>query len=196
MTHQTRLITEAEELQAARALVTRRYAAQGYATDGAFDAYLENPATTTFGLFEGDILCGTISLVPDGQQGLPMDSVYREELAPLRAKGKRLAEVVQFAVDDERHTGLSALAGSLVAIPLFGDVLSRAIEQHIDTLCISINPKHDRFYAMLGFREIGALKQYGAVEAPAIGRVLDVSNWRENIADTFIGQEILRHVRT
>ena len=190
------LATDAERA-VARAAIRRMYEAQGYETNGdGITRYLENSASTTFGLFVNDTLYGTISLIMDSPQGFPMDSIYSEELSPWRKEGKKIAEVVQFAVDHSVYKKLMGKSPSpFAAAPLFAVVLSRAIEEHIDYLCISINPKHDRFYAMLGFKQIGPLKHYGSVNAPAIARALEVENWRSNpLLRTFFGKSIARHM--
>lgn len=194
---QCRELEDEGERLAARRIVERAYAAQGYDTkNGAIAAYLQGSGAATFGLFANETLYGTLSLVPDGPDGLPMDAIYRKELAPWRAEGKKLAEVVQFAVDHETYRRAAGKNPSpLVAVPLFVAVLSRAIKAGLDYLCISINPAHDRFYDMLGFKQIGPLKQYDSVNAPAIARALYVPHWQQNpTIKTFLGKEILRGV--
>nr|AAM97306.1 long-chain N-acyl amino acid synthase [uncultured bacterium CSLC2] len=174
-----RILVAPNERDAARRIVRTTYEAQGYAIDESFATFLEGPSATTFGLFNGEVLYGTISIINDGAQGLPMDSIYAVELAAWRGEGKKLAEVVQFAMD---HTLYEAVAGAkpspFEAASLFTMVLTYALETHIDYLCISINPKHDTFYSLLGFTQIGALKHYGTVNAPAIARALYVPEWR------------------
>ncbi len=168
-----RILTSDREREAARALVRRKYLAEGYAaTDDSIARYLLLPSATTFGLFHDDTLYGTISLVLDNQDGLPMDALYAPELAPWRAEGKRLAEVIQFAVE---RTG-----SPFEAAPLFAAILARAVEEQLDYLCISVNPKHDRFYALLGFKQIGEMKHYASVDAPAIARALHVPTQKEH----------------
>ncbi|MBU6214716.1 hypothetical protein KGM48_02625 [Patescibacteria group bacterium] len=158
------------ERRAAMDLVRRAYEAEGYRVTDSISKYLDAPGARTFGLFRNETLIGTLSIVPD-TEGLPMDSLYARELAPWRASGKTLAEVVQFAVDrNERHSPFAAA-------PLFAAVLTYARQLGVDYLCISINPKHDRFYSLLGFKKIGEEKQYAAVNAPAIARALPLSRW-------------------
>lgn len=167
----------ADERHIARGIVERKYLAQGYAISDDIARYLEMPQATTYGLFHDDALYGTISIIVDSEQGLPMDSIYSDELASWRASGKNLAEVVQFAVDREVT---DKKPSPFEAAPLFGAVLAHALREKIDHLCISINPKHDRFYALLGFTQIGGEKHYGAVGAPAIARVLSVRDATNN----------------
>jgi hypothetical protein len=125
-----------------------------------------------------------------------MDEIYHQELAPWRQGGKKIAEVVQFAIDNDTYKSLTGKTPSpLTPTPLFAAILAKAIEKKLDYLCISINPSHDKFYAMLGFKQIGALKHYGSVNAPAIARALSVQNWRRNpVLRTFLGKSIAQHV--
>lgn len=178
----SRLLHTDAEYQAARAIVQHMYEMQGYEVNSqSFERYLDSSNAATFGLFKNDTLYGTISIIFDSVHGLPMDSIYASELAPWRSAGKKLVEVVQFAVDHEIFTTISGEKASLfVAIPLFAAVLSRANQENVDYLCISINPKHDRFYSLLGFKQIGEQRHYDSVNAPAIARALSVSDAKNN----------------
>ncbi|MEK7604205.1 MAG: hypothetical protein AAB442_00130 [Patescibacteria group bacterium] len=170
------VLTLPAEKQAAQDIVRRVYAAQGYdLSEGVFVRFLRTPNAVVWGLFEEDVLFGTISIIPDSEAGLPMDSLYAEELAPFRAEGKKIAEVVQFAID---HT--LKKPSPFEAVPLLITVLSYARTQKIDTICISIHPKHSQFYHMLGFEKIGDLKQYQAVAAPAVAYALPLVAWETN----------------
>lgn len=188
-----RAIHDAAEREAARDIVRRKYAEQGYDLSiESFKRYLDGPSAVTFGLFEKDTIYGTISVVVDSAAGLPMDSIYADELAPWRSEGKKLAEVVQFAVDNDIFTAVSGKKPSpFEAAPLFRAVLTYALKTHIDYLCISINPKHDRFYGLLGFKQFGKLKHYDSVDAPAIPRALYVPKWSTNpLIKSFLGKEM------
>ncbi|MBI5405980.1 hypothetical protein HY972_03020 [Candidatus Kaiserbacteria bacterium] len=190
-----RPLRDEEERRAAREIVRRVYEKQGYdVNSGSIARYLDGPDAATFGLFYQDALYATISVVGDGAQGLPMDTIYADELAPWRSEGKKLAEVVQFAVDHDVYVKISGKKPSpFEAAPLFAAVLSHALQKHIDYLCISINPKHDRFYGMLGFKQIGELKHYASVNAPAIARAFYVPDWKTHpFIASFMDKEMLR----
>lgn len=64
------------------------------------------------------------------------------------------------------------------AAPLLSAVVSLASEKGVDYLCISVNPKHDSFYRRIGFTQVGTERRYGAVEAPAIGRLVYLPEWK------------------
>lgn len=170
-----------EERLAARHIVRRLYQAQGYAAsngDGDSAAFSDSASTLLWGMAYDGTLFGTVSLMVDSASGLPMDSIYAEELLPLRTTGAKIAEVGQFAVDRELYKVLSGKDAPFVAAPLFTAVLRHAIENGVHYLCITVNPKHDAFYAAIGFRQIGGLKHHPSVQAPAIARVFFVPEWK------------------
>lgn len=188
-----RILKDAAERCIAKDIVRRSYEAQGYdVSNDSIGRYLDTPHATMFGLFDDDeVLYGTISVVIDSAYGFPMDAIYTGELALWRAEGKKLAEVVQFAIEHADNRKSSPFE----AAPLFTAVLTHAVSQKVDYLCISINPKHDQFYSLLGFEQIGGLKHYGSVDAPAIARALHVSDWNKNpFTARFFGKEALAEV--
>lgn len=192
-----RILHTDTERQAARDVVKRNYERQGYISDGrGIASYLNTPGATTFGFFYSGTLCGTISIVFDGSEGLPLDSTYADELTPWRAAGKKLAEVVQFAVDHEAYATVSGeKASPLLTVPLFAMIFSHALQEKVDYLCITVHPHHGRFYKLLGFAQIGEPKQYASINTDSIACALSVPEWRTSPAvETFLGKEILRHL--
>jgi len=191
-----RVLRNDSERLAARAIVKRAYEAQRYSAGSRIAQYLQGSHAVTFGLIRDEILYGTISVVVDSEQGLPMDTIYADELSPWRSLGEKLAEVVQFAVDHDVYAAAFGTKPTLFgAVPLFAAALSHALAKNIDYLCISINPKHDHFYNMLGFKQIGARKQYESVGAPAIAYALYVPEWdKHGSTKGFFGKEILKHM--
>src|SRR3989344_1754396 len=94
-----RVLRNDSERLAARAIVKRAYEAQRDSAGSRIAQYLQGSPAGTIGLIRDEILYGTISVVVDSEQGLPMDTIYADELSPWRSLGEKLAEVVQFAVD-------------------------------------------------------------------------------------------------
>jgi len=180
-------------------MVSRVYAESGYHPDQeehAIPRTLDRADTITLGAFHGDTLVGTISLVIDGPQGLPMDYIYSEELTPLRASQLRIAEVGQFAIDSETYRASTGRAvPRFLALAFFGAALSGAIAHECAYICVAVNPKHARFYRLLGFRKIGEEKRYGAVSAPAIALVFRTEDWqRQSTLLGLLGREVEKHL--
>lgn len=136
------------------------------------------PETHVFLARDERAVLGTASLVLDSSFGLPMDDLYRQDLEPLRAGNKKLAEVSSMAVREEyrrlvideegRRRGLFWL--------LHQAVLYWAQKRKVDHLCVTVNPKHVRFYQYLYFFDrVGEVKPYGTVKgAPAVALHLDL----------------------
>ena len=145
------------------------------------------PETLVFLARDERVVLGTATLLFDGAFGLPMDELFREDLAPLRKAGRKLAEVSSLAVDsrfrlllidDEGHRrGLFWL--------LHQAVLYCAHRRGIDHLCITVNPRHARFYRSLYFFEsFGEVKPYDKVRgAPAVAMHLDLRSLPEKLAE-------------
>lgn len=117
-------------------------------------------------------VAATLSLFRDSARGLPADTLYRAELMPLRADGRRLAEVSSLAVHPRWRGAALALVRPLVQLVgvYARDVLGA------DDLCIAVHPRHAVFYeARFGFTRFGGEKPYAAVRgAPAVGLRLDL----------------------
>ena len=113
---------------------------------------------------------GTVTLIADSVLGLPMDSLYAGELRPLRASGRRVAEVSALAVAP--GTPMTALVRLMSRLVLYAEALAR-----VDDLCVTVHPRHARFYERLGFARMGTVKPYAAVNgAPAVAFRLDLTS--------------------
>lgn len=190
-----------DKLQEAFDLVSVEYKKDGYINADAkpeMPGYNFLPTSATFIAKLGNEIIGTVTIVGDGEKGLPMEEIYKAEIEKLRLSGKKIAEISQLALKREAFESLKINPRKFqiaILIPLFRLVYSFAKARGIDKLCISINPKHDIFYKSLGFEEIGELKYYPSVNnAPALARMLDISQAAEALAKkSFIFDEILKN---
>jgi len=97
-----------------------------------------------------DEVVSTVSLIGDGELGLPMESMFSEEVAQLRGEGERMAEVSCLA--DRRQDGKRFLATFRALTKLMAQF---ARYEGIQSLMITVNPRHVRFYTKeLGFLPI------------------------------------------
>lgn len=97
---------------------------------------------------------GTLSVIEDGELGLPVKSLYATEVTRLCRSGRRVAELTCFAT---RH-----VAGTQ-CIPLlrllFASAIQLAARRRIDYLIICVHPRHAPFYARrLAFIKLGPLR--------------------------------------
>ncbi len=174
-----------EEHKSATELITKVYADEGYvdrdrAQDLGITNYLGRKNTLTFLAHRGSLI-GTISVVTDSEEGLPMHIIYKTELDTLREAGKQLAEVCQFAIDKQALKEVCAQSDAKfseldVSVGLLGLVVHYGIHAGFHYLCFAVNPKHAAFYESLGCVRIGEEKSYPSVkQAPALPYILDLS---------------------
>jgi hypothetical protein len=178
-----KIATERDEFEQAFLLVADRYKARGYDASDAgpyrFTPYHALPGTVTFVAKEGDRVVATLSLVPDNDAlGLPMESIYGDEVAALRRQGRSLAEVTSLAEE-----GLTPRE----FLQVFSALIRLVCQYHVwnggDSWVITVNPRHSSFYRrVLGFVPIGPCRTYSAVgDHPAEAFLLDVDIMRESV---------------
>lgn len=153
-------IASAEEhFHAASRLIQDMYSWRGYGASSTID---RGRNRTTLLAWRGDHVVGTLTLGLDSAEGLIVDELYKDQTDRLRAEGRRICELTQFAVDN------AAKSWRLLAV-LFhlGYIFAYRLHACTDSL-IEINPRHVDFYSrMLGFRLQGSLRNCARVNAPA-----------------------------
>ena len=148
------------------------------------------PTTQVFVAVLDDQVIFTASLVADGALGLPLESIFPEEVAQRRERGIQLAEVSCLA--DRRSQFRSSFP---VFLKLSRLMLQYARRQQIDQLLVATHPRHARFYRrMLNFEPFGEQRDYPMVQnSPAVPLVLDFDLFEqvhpENYA-TFFGEQL------
>lgn len=126
----------------------------------------------------------TVSLVRDGELGLPMESLYPEEVAARRAAGVHVAEVSCLA---DRRQGTARFFGLFCELSRMMAQLAR--KTGVDELLVVVNPRHAPLYRRyMAFEQIGEVRDYDAVEGfPAVplslnfakAKVEKPKSWRE-----------------
>jgi len=157
-------------------LVHDQYVDRGYAdphpSGRRITPYHWLPSTRVFVAQVRGRVVGTITLIEDSTLGLPMDEIYHDELAPLRAAPRRLAEVSALAANYERRAErLAVVMGLMRMLVVYAAEFAR-----LDDLCIAVNPRHAPFYVkVLRFRQFGPRKAFPKVNgAPAVALRLDL----------------------
>ena len=119
----------------------------------------------------------TVSLVRDGELGLPMESVFPEEVAARRAAGIRLAEVSCLA---DRRQGTARFFGLFCELSRLMAQLAR--KTGVDELVVVVNPRHAPLYRRyMAFEQIGDERTYDAVQGfPAVPLSLNFANAKIN----------------
>jgi len=166
---EVKIASEREEWEEAFELVAGNYRARGYEAASQkrfrFTPYHALPDTVTFVAKQAGHVVATFSIVPDNTLlGMPMESVYGQEIADLRLKGHRMAETTSLA-----DTGLSVREFLQVFVALIKLAIQYHHTQGGNTYVITVNPRHKAFYAkVLGFQPLGPCRSYATVQdAPA-----------------------------
>lgn len=151
------------QLESAFRLVYRNYLDKGLITENPHGMrvtpYHLVPTTSVFvATVESEIVC-TVTLIGDGELGVPMDATNPEIVGRLRAQGKSFGEVSCLAFE---HLGVGAF------LPVFIK-LTRLMAQHarafgMDYFLMATIPQHARFYKrFMGFQQVGKEQPYPTV---------------------------------
>ncbi len=166
------------ELEQAFSLLHEVYVQEGYTNSHRsrmrLSKYNFHPETTVFIGKKGNKVIITCTLFPDSTfLGLPMDSLYKEEIDVLRNQNKKIAEIGALATHPDYRT-------NNLTLPLLLNKITMAYAIHnlkMDHMVINVNPKHSFFYtSILLFKQIGNLKFCDHVNGkPALAYSLDLN---------------------
>lgn len=153
------------EWEAAFRLIRENYLRRKYDSPShkllRFTPFHALPDTTVFVARTEDEVLATFTLVPDNYPlGLPLDSLYQDEVDELRNQGRRIGEVTSLAA-----TGLNQREFLLVFTQMIRVLMQYHLHHGGDTWVITCNPRHSDFYCKtIGFQPLGPRRAYGAVE--------------------------------
>jgi len=157
-----------EELKQAFKVVYNVYRASGYvkeahASEMLYDIYSLLPTTSVFVFKSYRDVISTMTLYDDTPPlGLPLDALYKDKVDELRSQGRRVAEIGALATPKRRRS-----LG--IMIYLAKAVFNYLRINHVNDVCITVNPKHTRFYRdILLFKDFGEERSYEKVDAPAV----------------------------
>ena len=171
-----KIAADRDELFAAFHLVHRAYVRAGLATPNRHrmrvTPFHSLSTTEVFVAQKNKAIICTMSLVGDGELGLPMECVYADEVMTRRLRGIRLAEVSCLA-DDHDYTGGSCR----IAMRLMSLMAQCAKLRGVDELVIAVHPHHAKFYERCAaFMPIGDVRTYhGVCDRPAVAMALDLN---------------------
>jgi len=147
-------------------LVTRMYRQRGYVPSKSSDeSETDAPRLrqVTLEACREHRTVGTITVSLDSAEGLHAEELYRDEIAPYRARGGRVCEFNRLALDVEQ-CGKDALGYLFHLAVIFAYRIHNATD-----LFIEVNPRHAIFYRRkLGFKLVGEEKVCRRVNAPAV----------------------------
>lgn len=157
-----------DEHEQAFALVYQAYVQSGYIPNPSPDGKVSSiysflPETFIFIAKSYQSVISTLTQIFDSKLfGLPLDSMYREELKELREKGRTIAEIGALATKkDFRWQNLFMVLCQIM--------YWYARYKKVSDLCITVNPKHFRFYKTIFlFEEFGPKKQHPKFATPVV----------------------------
>jgi GNAT superfamily N-acetyltransferase len=165
------LAREPDDFDGAFRLLHDQYVRRGYMvphpSGRRLNVYNALPSTKVFVVKAEAQVVATVTLVEDSPIGLPMDEIFRGELAGLRARGRRLAEASSLAVHpDYRRSGMAILLRLYRMVLLYAARIAR-----LNDLCFVVRPRHMAFYpAGFPMQQVGPPRPYGRINgATAVG---------------------------
>jgi hypothetical protein len=168
-------------------LVYRRYREAGLIESNPFrirvTPYHLEPTTTVLVARAEHEIYGTVSLVRDGRLGLPMETIFPEEIEQKRSEGMRLAEVSCLAF----RRGLSRRESWSLFLGLNRLLAQFARKKGVHALVIATHPRHLPVYQRtMGFVQIGGTRTYPSVRNnPAVACCLDFAEVDRNHPPTW-----------
>ena len=164
----------------AQLLVQKLYGRRGYQPTDEASADAQQSELDRITLMVNNregLTVGTVTIAPDGPQGLMADTLYRPELDQLRGDpAVRLLEYSKLAID--RHFGNS----QKVVAMLFNMAYIYVKLLGCNRIVIEVNPRHVSFYqSSLGFKVIGEERLCPRVNAPAVLLMLEVAHVAEQV---------------
>lgn len=177
-----------EDFRAAFTILQKRYEETGLARYGKASMrimpYHLSAPTQVFIASKNDEVVGTVTLVRDSIEGLPIASNYPAAIADLRNQSRRIGEITSLAVDSSMESPGEIFSRLTRLLTFF------ARSQGIDHLAAVVHPRHARFYqGAMGFDVIGRKKRYAAVcgnpGIAVLGSVNDPSRFRSRWRDYY-----------
>ncbi len=131
----------------------------------------------------GEIV-GTITLVLDSPMGLPMEEFCGDEIAELRAQGRKMAEVIAFSVNPH-YTKYK------VFLHMFKLLFQFAAMKEVTDLCCSVTERHIKFYRRVClFEPMGDLLPYSAAYKLKVqGHRLNIEEAKKKAEAFYSGKE-------
>lgn len=165
-----KLANTLEEREAAFRLAYKVYRDKEYIKENPLKwlvkKYDANPETAILLVQNQDKkVIGTITIVFDGQEAIPAEAIYSNEIKLLRSRKEKIVEVSRLVIDPDHRNAKEILI--LLFNYLF--IFSFYVKKYT-CLTIEVNPRHKEYYrTLLCFDEIGIEKPCPNVQnAPAV----------------------------
>ena len=150
------LVHRTEDLEECFRLVYRAYRRAGLVAPNSFEQRLTYhhllDSTDVFATWLGDEIVSTVSMIGDGDMGLPLEKMFPVEVQSLRGLRLRMAEIGSLA--DRRESPSRFLATLLDMMHL---VTQAARHRGYDGIVAAVHPRHAKLYCrLMPFQQIGS----------------------------------------
>ena len=157
-----KMATERDEFEAAFRLVYEGYLHRGLTPPNAFQMRITpfqlSPAAQVFVALRNKDVVSTLTLVEDSVHGLPMESLFEDEIQAFRQQGLRIAEVSALTHGLPKERLNWEIAETLMSL-----MAQFAVTRNIDRLLITVCPQHSAFYRRIAFRPFSEVRSYAEV---------------------------------
>ncbi|WP_272699608.1 N-acyl amino acid synthase FeeM domain-containing protein [Desulfovibrio sp. Fe33] len=156
------------------------YIAEDHPSEMSYSVFSLLPTTCAFIFKEYLTVISTMSFYIDSEAfGLPMDSLYKQEIDALRAQGRKVAEIGALATPRRRRW-------SNLVVYLSKALFNYAHLTGVDDMCIMVNPKHVRFYKdIFLFQDFGEERWYKGVNAPAVALRISFRDYNDAMFEAY-----------
>lgn len=157
-----KMATERQEFEAAFRLVYEGYLHRGLTLPNTpqmrITPFQLSPAAQVFVALRNQAVVSTLTLVEDSVHGLPMESLFQDEVRAFRQKGLRIAEVSALTHGLPKERLNWEIAESLMSM-----MAQFAVTRNVDRLLITVCPQHSAFYRRIAFRPFSEVRSYADV---------------------------------
>ena len=177
-------VEDLEELRAAYRLVYQEYSARKLCVPNKdemfYNAYSFVLGSRTFLLKKEEKLLGTVCMVADSPIGLPMETIFPEEIGKLRTEGKKMVEIGALSLNskyiDMKQYSFKNFKKQAYLYKLYKTIFDYVCKsEDITDLIIGCHPRHEFLYKYLTFETLSTPRDYhGANAAPAVLMRLDI----------------------
>ncbi len=183
-THATSIAvaTTENEFRQAENLVRSAYSGLGYDTGflgSQSSGQRQDPMRLTVLARIGNQPVGTFTAFLDGPDGMQAELSYPDEIAAIRAMGRPLAELGQFATRPFDSLPMSQRVIS--ALLNAGYLLCASLKQQRLAIVFEVNPHHVNYWRSLGWQVAGPPRHCVRVNAPSVLMILDFDAYTQTL---------------
>lgn len=173
-----------EERESAYRLAYQVYLNKGYVKENPYKWLVKNhdfnsETTTLIVQDKNKNTIGTVSMLFDGDEAIPAEAIYGDEIKFLKQRKEKIIEISRLAIADNHRNAKEIL----VLLFNYLYIYSYYVKKYT-CLTIEVNPRHKEFYrSILCFNEIGSEKPCPNVQnAPAILLYVSLQHGANEIA--------------